>query len=472
MNLKMNIKNLIKMKALSVAIATICMSFFLYTGCQEEEKSGGGAVHDPSQPVIVTSFKPDTGRISEMVLLDGANFGTDTSKLRVYFNTKRADIIGSTGTRILALVPRLPGDTCILSVEAGGKKATYPNFFRYKVEASASTFAGVGGGGEVFGTLDDAWFKAVYLTVDKDDNLFAAIEDKGGMLLKISEKENSVTVLATAEQGMSARFQLSTDPVTGVIMMGAELGGTDLDRFLFCDPEDGYAPRYHYIREWVLNGYREPNQYDEKDERSKNGNVDLGGSYYPEAHYHCLLNKIDGYYYTRYATGHLVKIHPTTWVAEIVGMTFYGPAYGMAFHPIRHNELWIAYAGGAGGNAIYTLDVTDPNGTFRKVSGSLYGGTATNVKLSDATFAQIRQISFDADGNLFVCDAANHCIRRVDTETMRTEIVLGIPGQSGYVNGKKEDAQFSAPYGIAVNSEGIVFVADYNNECIRRIAIE
>jgi hypothetical protein len=76
---------------------------------------------------------PDSGRISEMVLLDGNNFGTDVSKIRVFFNSKEARVLGSTGTRILAIVPRLQGDTCTLSVEIDGKKSSYPGFFRYKI---------------------------------------------------------------------------------------------------------------------------------------------------------------------------------------------------------------------------------------------------------------------------------------------------------------------------------------------------
>jgi hypothetical protein len=89
MNSKMNSKNLtIRLKALNIAIAMLCIGFFVFVSCKDEDKSGGGTKHDPSQPVVVTSFMPDTGRISEMVLLDGANFGTDTSNIRVYFNSK------------------------------------------------------------------------------------------------------------------------------------------------------------------------------------------------------------------------------------------------------------------------------------------------------------------------------------------------------------------------------------------------
>jgi hypothetical protein len=462
MNLKMNIKNLIKMRAMFVAIATICcMSFFVFTGCQEEDRDDGmrRTVHDPSKPVIVTSFSPDSGRISEMVLLDGANFGSDTSNLRVYFNSKKAQIINSTGTRILALVPRLPGDTCILSVEAGGKKATYPDLFRYKVEATASTLVGNGNHDLKIGTLDDSQFGVVYLGIDKEDNIFASIDNEGGKLLKISEKDNSVLVVATYEQGMCPRFQIFADPETEVIMMGGE-GPNSKDRFLFCDPKEAYSPKNRYIKEWITNGYTMP--------YNNNG---VGEQNY-ETHYHCLMNRIDGCLYTRYTGGQLVKINPKTWGAEIIYMTLQGVVCGMAFHPTRHNELWMGYTDGVGGHGLYTLDVTDPEGTFVKVSGPT-GVGFRDGRLDQAQFNNIRQINFDEDGSLFVGDSGNDCIRRVDTENMMVETVIGIPQTGeGYVNGKKENARFAAPHGLVVNSEGVIFVGDHHNNMIRRVAIE
>jgi hypothetical protein len=455
-------KIMFKLNALILAIAMVCVCSFGFISCGDEDKSG--TVHDPSKPIVLTSFVPDSGRISEMVLLDGNNFGTDTSKIRVFFNTKEARVLGSTGTRILALVPRLPGDTCILTVEVGDKKETYSGFFRYKIEASVITFAGNGNSGLVTTSLDKSQIKPVYIAADKDYNIFVSAEtDAGtrGHLVRLNEEENLITVLATVDNGMTPRFQPNAHPETGVIMMGGE--GTDnRDRFLFLDPKEGWAPKNHYIKNWITNDYPLP---------TMDGNTD---NYSKSTHYHCLYCRNDGYLYTRYNDGHLVKIDSKTWDAEIVYRMNSGVAYGMAFNPVRTYELWIAYEQGQGGelsNSLCRLDIRDPAGTFQKMSGATAGGHRDG-KLEQAQFYQIRQMNFDSEGNLYIGDSGNHCIRKLDTNTLMVETVVGIPQLAGFKDGKKEDAQFKNLHGIAVDPDDVIFASDYGNYRVRRIAIE
>jgi hypothetical protein len=458
----MNSKNLmIKSKALFVAIAAICVCSLGFISCEDEAKSGGGTIYDPSKPVEITSFMPDSGRIAEMVLLDGSNFGTDVSNIKVFFNSKEAVVLSSTGSRILALVPRLPGDTCIVSVEVGDKKVTYPGFFRYKVEASVTTLAGNGNHDLVVsGSLETAQFGPVYLGIDKDNNLFVSIDNNGGMLLKMNEKENSVMVVATNNQGMSPRFQIAAHPETAVMMMGGE-GAGNRDRFIFLDPKENWVPKQRFIRNWITNDYPLP--------ANNNG---VGEQNY-ETHYHCLYCQTDGYFYTRYTGGQLVKINPKTWEAEIIFMTKNGVIYGMAFHPNHPNELWMAYSDGSveWGNSLCTLDVTNPEETYTRLSGITIGGHRDG-RIEQAMFNNMRQINFDPDGNLYIGDSGNHCIRRVDTDNMMVETIVGIPGVGGFEDGKKENAKFNSPHGLVTDSEGVVYVSDHHTQRIRRIAIE
>jgi hypothetical protein len=440
----MNSKNLIKLKALNVAIAMLCVCILFFASCKEED-GGGGIKHDPSQPVTVTSFMPDSGRISEMVLLDGANFGTDTSNIRVYFNAKRAITLSSSGSRILALVPRLPGDTCVVSVEVGGKKVTYPEPFRYKIEASVSTFAGNGNCNFIFGPIDKLQIDATYLCTDENDNLFVAA---AGNLLKINIKDNSTTMLLTYDHGMRGWLPISQDTETGMLMMG---NTDDRDQFLFLDPKAGYSPKYRFITEWITNGFA-PVRVDSP------------------AHVvftHC---KADGYYYTRYGTGQLVKINPKTWVAEIVYITPSGTTYGFTFNPKRPSELWMAYNTAANGNRIYTMDISNPAGTFKNLNEG--GSGHRDGKIETALFDNMRQMNFDSEGNLFICDAYNACVRKIDVDQMTVETIIGIPGVHGFKNGYKEEAIFNEPQGLAIDSEDVIYVSDYGSCRVRRIAIE
>jgi hypothetical protein len=454
---------LINKKALVVAIAAACLCLFSFISCEDEEKGKrGGVEYDPSKPVVLTSFMPDSGRISEMVILDGSNFGTDPSKIKVFFNSKEAQVINSTGTRLLALVPRLPGDTCDVSVEVDGKKSTSANKFRYKLAASVVTIAGDGTTPTTptLTSLDKSQFTPVYIGVDKDYNLFITITQQSGMLLKLNVAENSATVLATSAQGMNPRFQPYVNPLTNVVQVGGE-GAGSRDQFLFLDPKEGWAPKLKFIKNWTQNGYDLPSG-------------GSGTSSHLETHYHCLYCETDGYYYTRYHAGHIVKIDPKTWNAEIIGMTNSGITYGMAFNTIRKTELWFGYEHGNGGefqNSVCRLDVTDPEGTFEKMSGATNGGFRDGP-LAQAQFYKMRQINFDDEGNLFVADAGNHCMRQIDTENMVVETVIGIPGMAGFQDGNKDDALFNETHGIAVDADAIIYVSDYGNRRIRRIAIE
>jgi DNA-binding beta-propeller fold protein YncE len=51
------------------------------------------------------------------------------------------------------------------------------------------------------------------------------------------------------------------------------------------------------------------------------------------------------------------------------------------------------------------------------------------------------------------------------------ETVLGIPGTPGWKDGGKKDALFQNPSGIAVKSDGTVYVADYGNCRVRKLSI-
>ncbi|MDR2039591.1 MAG: IPT/TIG domain-containing protein [Bacteroidales bacterium] len=449
-------------------VAGIAVLFLVSCNNDNDEKE----IYDPGKPVELTSFYPDSGRIREMVLLSGNNFGTDPSAIKVFFNSSEAKVINSTGSRILALVPRMPGDTCILSVQVGNQKKEYEQKFRYKIEASVTTIAGNGREAHVFDQgLDKCELKPVYIGADNEYNIF--VTDNTDVLLRINTITNTLTVVATKDQGFNHRCQPYANPLTNVLQMGAEMAN-NRDRFTFLDPRDGWAPKSRFIKAWDLNGCTLP-------QGGPNNNLNY------ETHWQCLLCEADGMYYTRYVGGQVVRINPETWEAKIIGMTPIGATYGMAFHPVRKTELWFGYdradspTVADAANSLYVWDVTDEStgennmlSGFRKVSGAVPPmGAHRDGPLDQAQFNSIRMINFDLDGNLYVGDCRNHCIRLVNTTTMMVSTVIGIPGVSSpFKDGAREDATFNTPHGIVTDPDGIIYVADYHNNRVRRIAIE
>jgi len=72
-----------------------------------------------------------------------------------------------------------------------------------------------------------------------------------------------------------------------------------------------------------------------------------------------------------------------------------------------------------------------------------------------------------ASGNVFVADKANNKIRIVSPAGVVT--TLAGSGSKGAKDGTGTAASFNNPTGIAVNASGAIYVADYGNNEIRMI---
>lgn len=72
------------------------------------------------------------------------------------------------------------------------------------------------------------------------------------------------------------------------------------------------------------------------------------------------------------------------------------------------------------------------------------------------------------DGNIYVADINNHCIRKI-TPDGTVSTLAGKPGVSGNVNGKGAAALFDHPSGVAVDKDNNVLVADTWNWALRKI---
>jgi streptogramin lyase len=77
-------------------------------------------------------------------------------------------------------------------------------------------------------------------------------------------------------------------------------------------------------------------------------------------------------------------------------------------------------------------------------------------------------VAVDAAGNVYVADTGNNTIRKITPEAAVTTLA-GRAGQQGSMDGRGSAAQFLAPTGVAVDSAGIAYVADYGNNTIRKI---
>ncbi|AYL96557.1 IPT/TIG domain-containing protein [Mucilaginibacter celer] len=123
------------------------------------------------------------------------------------------------------------------------------------------------------------------------------------------------------------------------------------------------------------------------------------------------------------------------------------------------------------------LFVTDEkNGAVRKITidgkvttiaGNGVSGNADG-KGAAASFYNPAGICADKAGNLYIADYANNLIRKIDASANVTTIAG--TGAIGFTNGAGSKASFTGPTGVAINGSGELFVADFVNEAIRKIA--
>lgn len=93
------------------------------------------------------------------------------------------------------------------------------------------------------------------------------------------------------------------------------------------------------------------------------------------------------------------------------------------------------------------------------------GGAAISAQLSSPNNA----VSFDAVGNVYIADLNNHRVRKVDTSgIISTFAGIGTSGFSGD-GGAATSAELSSVFGVAIDAAGNLYIADFNNQRIRKV---
>ncbi|MDB5097597.1 MAG: hypothetical protein JWM80_2018 [Cyanobacteria bacterium RYN_339] len=101
--------------------------------------------------------------------------------------------------------------------------------------------------------------------------------------------------------------------------------------------------------------------------------------------------------------------------------------------------------------------------TLLQLPSSTYGNASTGTPYS---FSQPRGAALDAIGNLYVADTGNHRIMKV-APTGAVTLLAG--STAGFADASGPAAQFNQPTGVAVDALGTVYVADLGNRRIRKV---
>lgn len=431
-----------------------CLISVFFLACKDNEKTPKKE-YDPSRPIVLSTFSPKEGGAKDKILLDGDNFGTDASKIQVYFNNVRAAVVSSSGNRIYAIVPRLPGNTPVIKVVIGDKSVTYNETFTYTAQAQVTTVTGNGVKDFEAGTLASAHVYGKYLDLDAEGNLFMTWRDGGSYgVARINEKENVVSALYEATSAPNPYSNgVTVDRASGIVTVAHE---SVPEVFFSFDPREAWNPRQRNA-EFSQSDY----------------NSIVWNDRYNNFVTYCPYDK---HLYTRFRDGKIAKVNPETYKATIVHQGPYGSQYGQAINPAKPYLLYMTLHTNATPigfrQGIMVLDLRPENiGKGFKRLNAPGGSGFRDGPVEDAIFNEPKDIKFDNDGNMFIADYGNHCVRMLSADGIVTT-VAGQPGKAGYKDGGPVESLFRNPWGIAVNEQGDIYVADWGNARIRKLVIE
>ncbi len=124
----------------------------------------------------------------------------------------------------------------------------------------------------------------------------------------------------------------------------------------------------------------------------------------------------------------------------------------------------------------YAVRRMDPSGAVSTYAGNMAESATADGSASVARFKGPRDLVFDASGNLYVSDRDSHNIRKITPRGLVSTFAGATDGSSGSTDGLGTAARLNAPHGLAystmlktVGDSGRIFVADTLNHTLRMI---
>tara|TARA_R110002050_G_scaffold118625_3_gene236149 strand:+ start:57076 stop:59124 length:2049 start_codon:yes stop_codon:yes gene_type:complete len=430
-------------------------------------------------PTLI-SITPLSGAVGTEVTITGSTFGTDTSKVQVFFNGVGATIESLTDTEIKVLVPE--GAITGL-VEIFINDGDLPNT-EFTVLPSIISMSPESGIKESEVTINGSSFGTNIATVEVFFN------GKEAEVLSVTDTEIKVKVPVKAFTGL---VKVSVDDIeligpvfTYIVseikvstLAGSGFGGfkdgigtaaqflspigvaiDNLDNIYVAD-RDNYILR-KITPDGVVSTLA--------GEATKNGDVNGTGSEARFAGVNAIVFTESGDMLVSDNGNHKIKKVTTAGVVTtFAGTGINGSNNGPALSATFKQTAGMAID--SQGN-VFVVETDDhsirkitPSGEVSLFAGGQNGindGNGTNARF---TFPQ--GIAVDAANNLYVTDGANHLIRKI---TPNADVTTIAGSSLGFADGQGAAAKFNFPTGIVVDKQGDIYVVDKNNHSIRKIS--
>lgn len=426
----------IKIGAPHVLLPFVMLLFVL--ACKKS-KTEAVKTYDPSLPVEVASFMPDSGGIRTKFVIKGSNFGTDKSKVKVYFVDKDYDrlatIVGLDNETIYCLVPKQTGGFNSVKVNIETKNGTITKKFLYIVAQSVSNIVGVSGvAGSVNGTISDARIQRTLGIAALGNDELISFETLSNAVRYISVADNKVSTLQTGFDGTQPALNAAG---TKLYSIGKALP----HKVYFYERSSLWQPQIlaaqipgstGFITSVALDNTEEWLYFRDKD--GKFGRLEIANPTNVQ-----ILNA---------ACGNVGNSDYSYLVYNKVDDCFYFTATAInGVYKVSKNGLTVEEY--AGFNGLGRLDAPRREAQFNSPVG----------------------LCVDSEGNLYILDSFTNYVRKIDRKSGFVSTIAGT-GVNGGANGVPLQSTFNYPYCISADKNDNFFIGESWGCTIRKLAIE
>jgi serine/threonine-protein kinase len=404
------------------------------------------------------SIIPDSGRFGTVDTLIGTGFVQGDS---VAFNGVTAVIQRITTDTIIAIVPKYAG-TGAISVSMSGDTVKDPTF-HYIYTAIVSTFSGSRQRGHLDGSATTAEFQSVYgIVLDKNGNLFVADYNNSTSATAIRKiaPDGSVTTFAGSVDSLGWR----DDVGTGALFSGVDLFAIDDSNNLIIPDGFNSVIRKVTASEVVttiagngVRGFADGVPATAEFDKPNSAAVDSKGNIY-------ITDQVS----------RIRQISTDGTVSTFAG----GSVSGSTDGPLSTATLFRPADLAIDGYDNFYLCTDDAK--IRKISSAGIVSTIAANTLNNgyvdgpaqaALFNVPNSIVVDKSGNIYIADTYNNVIRMLSSDLTTVSTFAG-NGTMGYQDGPVNQAEFTAPIGLVIDTQGNIYVTDSGNFCIRKISFE
>jgi hypothetical protein len=425
------------------AIRYSVLSFVLLSfvfACKKSGTTSTQSQYDPSLPVVINSFTPDSGGIRTKIVINGSNFGSDKTIVKVFFTDKEKDrvatVVGVNNEIIYCLVPKQNGGINNIKVSIGTTTTVATKTFLYTVAQSVSNIVGVTGvAGSINGSLSDGRIQRTFGIAALGNDELITFETLSSSVRYISVTDNKVTTLQTGFDGTQPALNAAR---TKMYSIGRA------------------APHKVYA-------YQKSNLWQPQ----------ILSAQIPAAAgliFAAALDDTEQWLYFRDKNGVFGRLE----IANPTNIQVLNPTCGTA------GSTDYSYMCYSKVDDCFYFTVQSINGIY-KVSkdgktveeyAGFNGLGQLDAPRHDASFNSIAGICTDSEGNIYVVDSNTNLVRKINRKSGYVSTIAGIAGVFGGANGAPMASSFNYPYCIQTDKDDNIFIGESWGCTVRKLAIE